>query len=61
MKNTAVSEASLNTVPCQKEVVEVPRVSTESLFGKSRTLVVEHEGESYLLRITRKSKLILTK
>ncbi|MHB1093975.1 hemin uptake protein HemP [Thiobacillus sp.] len=31
------------------------------LFQGSRALVIEHDGERYVLRITRHGKLILTK
>ncbi len=36
-------------------------VSSRSLFGNQRTLVIDHEGERYTLRITSNRKLILTK
>lgn len=36
-------------------------VSSGVLFGKRKTLVIEHEGEFYTLRITANRKLILTK
>lgn len=35
--------------------------STETLFKDRKTLTIEHRGETYLLRITRNDKLILTK
>jgi hemin uptake protein HemP len=37
------------------------RVSTTGLTCGSRELVVLHEGEEYILRITRTGKLIITK
>ncbi len=33
----------------------------ENLFEGERELIIEHEGERYRLRITRKGKLILQK
>ncbi|MBE2244119.1 MAG: hemin uptake protein HemP [Burkholderiaceae bacterium] len=37
-----------------------PRVSSASLFGRHRELVVEHNGREYRLQMTRNGKLILT-
>ncbi|HKE93665.1 MAG TPA: hemin uptake protein HemP [Povalibacter sp.] len=39
----------------------VPCVRSESLFGKSRELLIEHGGCYYRLRLTHSNKLILTK
>jgi len=39
----------------------VPTLHSESLFGGERTIWIIHNGERYLLRITRKNKLILQK
>jgi hemin uptake protein HemP len=36
-------------------------VQAEELFGDRREIVIEHEGERYRLRITRRGKLILQK
>ncbi|MGM0634158.1 MAG: hemin uptake protein HemP [Pseudomonadota bacterium] len=36
-------------------------VSSRALFGNQRTLVIDHDGERYTLRITSNRKLILTK
>lgn len=39
-----------------------PLVTSEQLFqDQNNTLRIEHEGNCYLLRITRENKLILTK
>jgi hemin uptake protein HemP len=35
--------------------------STNALFKDRKTLIIEHRGEIYYLRITRNDKLILTK
>jgi hemin uptake protein HemP len=40
---------------------EPPLISTEQLFQDQNTLRIAHEGNFYLLRITRENKLILTK
>ena len=37
------------------------RVSTTDLMGGGRELILLHEGEEYILRITKAGKLILTK
>jgi hemin uptake protein HemP len=34
---------------------------TKSMFMGRKTLVIEHRGEAYYLRVTRNDKLILTK
>jgi len=36
-------------------------VSSAELLGDSRELRIDHQGEQYLLRLTRLGKLILTK
>lgn len=40
---------------------DTPRVSSEVLFKNQSCLIIEHNGEEYVLRITRSGKLILTK
>jgi hemin uptake protein HemP len=41
---------------------ESPRVlNTRALFGDRREVWIEHDGERYCLRITRRNKLILRK
>ncbi len=39
----------------------VKRISSRSLLGQNNSLVIDHEGISYILRATRLGKLILTK
>ena len=36
------------------------KVSSESLFGANRELVIVHNGREYRLRLTQNDKLILT-
>ena len=38
-----------------------PRVLCSELMGMSREVIIEHAGEEYRLRLTRRDKLILTK
>jgi hemin uptake protein HemP len=41
---------------------ELPKtVSTQDLFDGQREICIEHDGELYRLRITRRNKLILQK
>lgn len=48
--------------PSQSRAIELPdTLSSEMLFRSSRALVIEHDGDRYVLRITRNGKLILTK
>ncbi len=42
-------------------VEAVKRISSRALLGQSNSLVIDHEGVSYVLRATRLGKLILTK
>jgi len=37
------------------------RTTSRELFGEARLVLIEHEGETYALRLTRLGKLILTK
>ena len=39
----------------------VKRISSRALLGQNHSLVIDHEGVSYVLRATRLGKLILTK
>ena len=37
-----------------------PKVKSETLLGKARSLVITHNGREYCLRVTQNGKLILT-
>lgn len=39
---------------------EIPRISSESLLGPRRELLIVHNGREYRLRLTQNDKLILT-
>lgn len=39
----------------------VKRLSVRSLLQNANTLILEHQGQDYVLRVTRNGKLILTK
>jgi hemin uptake protein HemP len=43
------------------EGAEPPRVRSEALLLGRRRLIIDHEGASYTLLLTRNGKLILTK
>ena len=39
----------------------VRRMSVRGLLQNAKTLILEHQGQDYTLRVTRNGKLILTK
>ncbi|MCG7872289.1 MAG: hemin uptake protein HemP [Candidatus Thiodiazotropha lotti] len=41
--------------------ISIPRLSSESLLQGQSRLVIVHNGDEYILRITRQGKLLLTK
>ncbi|MEW5769061.1 MAG: hemin uptake protein HemP [Pseudomonadota bacterium] len=43
------------------DVRHVRAIPASELLGAARTVVIEHRGERYELRLTRNEKLILTK
>jgi hemin uptake protein HemP len=55
----------LNKQPVDRradESKELPKVvSAQELFAGAREICIEHAGEHYVLRITRRGKLILQK
>lgn len=50
------ADATMQVVPVTNH-----RITSKTLFNKTRELVIEHEGHEYKLRITANNKLILTK
>lgn len=42
-------------------VEAVKSISSRALLGQANSLIIDHEGVSYVLRATRLGKLILTK
>jgi hemin uptake protein HemP len=42
-------------------IAEVRTLSARALLGAGKVIRIEHEGEIYMLRLTRNNKLILTK
>lgn len=47
--------------PDRDPTPSLPVISTTELFRESREILIEHDGERYRLRITRRGKLILQK
>jgi hemin uptake protein HemP len=50
-------------LPDEREREDKPEVvlRSDELFGERREIVIDHDGERYRLRITRRGKLILQK
>ena len=46
--------------PAQAQSPEQRKVSSATLLGPRRELVIVHNGREYLLRLTQNDKLILT-
>jgi hemin uptake protein HemP len=59
----AVPAAGPTGVPARTGAAATPPriVDSRALFGDQREVRIEHNGEWYLLRLTRLGKLILTK
>lgn len=55
-----MQEANDPRTPAAKPAAEVERISSESLLGDRRELVIVHKGREYRLRLTQNDKLILT-
>ncbi|MBS0241391.1 MAG: hemin uptake protein HemP [Proteobacteria bacterium] len=53
-EDTKPSEAPAHTS-------EPRRVTSSALLGSSSELIIEHDGQTYRLRLTAKNRLILTK
>jgi hemin uptake protein HemP len=62
LKETELATTRSATPPRPGAPTPQPRViDSRSLFGDQREVRIEHNGELYLLRLTRLGKLILTK
>lgn len=55
------AEARSRAAPQGNEPVTEPTVASDALFAGARIVRISHAGQTYLLRITRENKLILTK
>ncbi|MGQ7843671.1 hemin uptake protein HemP [Granulosicoccus sp. 3-233] len=60
-----VSNASSPTGEIEVEertvIVKSGRIHAPELLGDLRLLLIEHNGEDYVLRVTKNNKLLLTK
>lgn len=43
------------------KISQIKRLSTEQLFINMKEVMIDHRNETYILRITKQNKLILTK
>jgi hemin uptake protein HemP len=43
------------------KISQIKRLTTEQLFSNVKEVMIEHRNETYILRITKQNKLILTK
>lgn len=57
----AASSRSASTGGAPGAKAGAPVLSSSQLFQGSNTVRIEHAGQSYILRLTRENKLILTK
>ena len=46
---------------CDIKLTHVKRLTTHQLFSNEKEVTIEHLNETYILRITKQNKLILTK
>jgi hemin uptake protein HemP len=46
---------------CDIKLSRIKRLNTEQLFTDVKEVMIEHLNETYVLRITKQNKLILTK
>jgi hemin uptake protein HemP len=56
-----VNKGPLIPVLREAPVTPIQRVDSASLLGKAGVLMIEHQGQTYQLKLTRFGKLILTK
>ena len=55
--NSAATPANTDTAPAPPE----RRIDSKTLLGDAGRVIIEHDGQRYLLRQTHAGKLILTK
>jgi len=61
MKNPTTPSFPLTEVPQSGNTSTTRRITSTELLAGQKELTIEHNGEEYRLRLTRKGKLILTK
>lgn len=52
---------NLNTSTSDKPSSDMPTISSQQILAGHAVARIEHAGQTYLLRVTRENKLILTK
>jgi hemin uptake protein HemP len=57
--NSSISDLTQVNTDCDFSWSKV--ISSAALFGKDKSIVIMHDGQRYILRITKLRKLILTK
>lgn len=43
------------------KITSIKKLNSEKLFGDSNEVMIQHQEETYVLRLTKQNKLILTK
>lgn len=61
LQASALADGSTPASPARPPAALPARVDSAQLFEGQRELIIQHQGETYRLRITRHDKLILTK
>ena len=59
--NRAATPANKHTAPAPAPASTDRRIDSKSLLGDEGRVIIEHDGQHYLLRQTHAGKLILTK
>jgi hemin uptake protein HemP len=59
--NFDVAIVAEDTPNCPIKLSRIKRLNTEQLFTNVKEVMIEHLNETYILRLTKQNKLILTK
>lgn len=43
------------------KITSIKKLNSEKLFGEGNEVMIQHQNETYVLRLTKQNKLILTK
>lgn len=43
------------------KITSIKKLNSEKLFGDGNEVMIQHQNETYVLRLTKQNKLILTK
>lgn len=61
MPSAATDRQPPSQLPSRLPLSSIPRIESQSLLEGGNLVMIEHAGVSYILRMTRNNKLILTK